>query len=333
MNREMAQDAEDGDDSRGSQPARVTHTVERVTEISAVELEAAYIRRNRPLVWAGGAAGWPAARWTPATLVARAGDVTFQVSVSKDGRFRYDALRGHEFPRLPMKLRDVWPAIEEQGADGPRFYVMQQPLALRAPALLEDLDLSRLPARVTRLHAHLWLGGPDTVTPLHYDAVNNVYVQVFGRKRMLLFGPDDLNGLYPFPIDSSFPHVSHVDPERVDTARFPAFAACQPYEVELGPGDLFFLPAFWWHHVRSTTTALSVNFWFAPALQECFHATGLRVFEAMYARNRFQGAGQPVPSRASQFVEGARLALEHGQPRFAALFAMAAEERCAELPP
>ena len=57
-----------------------------------------------------------------------------------------------------------------------------------------------------------------------------------------------------------------VDPEKAD-ARFPRFAECsEPLRVVLNPGDMLYLPALYYHHVRQMTDdqrrVIAVNFWY-----------------------------------------------------------------------
>jgi hypothetical protein len=69
--------------------------------------------------------------------------------------------------------------------------------------------------------------------------------------------------MYPYSLFSSLPNFSRVDPERPDLARYPRFAQASPLTCELGPSDVLLLPSGWWHHVRTTETSISVNFWWA----------------------------------------------------------------------
>ena len=53
-----------------------------------------------------------------------------------------------------------------------------------------------------------------------------------------------------------------ADIERPDLARFPRFARATPYEAALGPGDVLFIPALWFHNVVARDFSVAVNvFW------------------------------------------------------------------------
>ena len=93
-----------------------------------------------------------------------------------------------------------------------------------------------------------------TVTTLHHDMTNNLMAQVVGHKRIKLIAPDYLPFLY-----NHFYCYSQVDPENVDSARFPLFDKVKVFEVDLGPGDVLFIPIGWWHHVRSLDPSITIT--------------------------------------------------------------------------
>ena len=47
----------------------------------------------------------------------------------------------------------------------------------------------------------------------------------------------------------------------VDLRRFPRFGGATVAEAVIGPGDMVFIPADTWHHVRSLEPSISVSFW------------------------------------------------------------------------
>lgn len=59
-------------------------------------------------------------------------------------------------------------------------------------------------------------------------------------------------------------NISAVDVEAPDLALHPRFAEASGTHLDavLGPGDALYIPAGWWHYVRSITPSFTVNFWF-----------------------------------------------------------------------
>lgn len=61
--------------------------------------------------------------------------------------------------------------------------------------------------------------------------------------------------------------MSPVDIEEPDLTRYPLFSDARRVQCSLRPGDVLFMPAFWWHEVRSQPDPehrrnLAVNFWY-----------------------------------------------------------------------
>jgi hypothetical protein len=117
----------------------------------------------------------------------------------------------------------------------------------------------------------LWMGPRHTVSPLHYDPLDNILMQVIGWKRVLLFPPDrPIEGTvirkpswhYAGENGNQY-NTSAVDIENPNHDSFPHFisSAPIPFECILGPGDGLFIPKRWWHHVRSLEMSASANVW------------------------------------------------------------------------
>jgi len=106
----------------------------------------------------------------------------------------------------------------------------------------------------------LWLGPAGTVTPLHCDYFDNLFAQVWGRKRIRLFPPSDGN-LFPTREVNPTLYASPFDPEKPDFETWPLARQGRQIEYVIEPGELLFLPAGWFHHVRAIDFSLSVNRW------------------------------------------------------------------------
>lgn len=68
--------------------------------------------------------------------------------------------------------------------------------------------------------------------------------------------------MYPFPLHHPHDRQSQVDLDNPDLTKFPKFKDAKGVEGIVNPGDVLYLPPYWWHHVISIDQTVSVNFWF-----------------------------------------------------------------------
>ena len=108
--------------------------------------------------------------------------------------------------------------------------------------------------------ARFWLGPAGTVTPLHCDHDDNIFAQIWGSKRIVLAPPHHHAFLYASAA-SAMLFGSPFDPEAPDFERFPLARQASFIECVVAPGELLYLPAGWYHQVRSLTFSLSANRW------------------------------------------------------------------------
>jgi hypothetical protein len=139
--------------------------------------------------------------------------------------------------------------------------IAQHPLAA-FDGLLDEIDAERM-AEPPYRRVNFWMGD-GTRTPLHYDKIENVFVQVYGTKRFVLEPPDSSAGRYLYAAPAA--HVSMVDPEAPDLERFPEYDAAGRQTVLVRAGDALYLPPGWFHDVTALDTSISVNFWFGMIL-------------------------------------------------------------------
>lgn len=124
-----------------------------------------------------------------------------------------------------------------------------------------------------------WVGPAGTVTPLHCDYDDNIFAQVWGRKRIMLSPPHHDVFLYPSEANAIL-FGSPFDPEAPDFERFPLARQATMIECLVEPGDMLYVPAGWYHQVRALTFSLSSNRW-ARAVPLALHGdTALRRTEA-----------------------------------------------------
>jgi hypothetical protein len=274
----------------------------------------------KPLVIKGLIERWPAlaaGRESPAALNGYLKSLdsglpgtVMEAPASAEGRFGYSAdMREFTFSKRTQGISETLDRIERQiGRPHASTIALQMlPLATHLPDFIAQNPMPLLP----RTAPLLWLGG-RVRTQIHHDRDHNLACVLAGRRRFVLFPPEQVANLYVGPIDNP-PPLSIVDFDAPDFERFPRFAdALQAAQVaELECGDAIFMPRHWWHHVTSRDSYNAmVNYWWGaqPAGVEnpynCFLAALLALkdlpeaersyWRVMFDTYVFQAAGSAV---------------------------------------
>lgn len=186
---------------------------------------------------------------------------TFMDSVERGERLYLRSLSTEAPSKAPTKLSDDFPSIAKDFLlpDELEEYVQQKahssPLRISGPV-------------------NMWL---------HYDVMANIYCQIRGRKRLILFPPSDVAHLDFAPGSSS----SSLDVFAADTAsQHPGLSSTHPQETILEPGDILFIPPMWPHTTasvssppdRNYTTSVAVNVFFRDLENEHAYAAGRDVY-------------------------------------------------------
>jgi hypothetical protein len=228
-----------------------------------------------PLGLRGLVAEWPlvraargGARQADAYLRRFYRDATVLASHSPPGTggriFYNDDLSGFNFTSQMVRFDQVLDALMAHldAADPPTLYVGSTTVDTCLPGLRAENDVD-LGARDPL--ASIWIGNRTRI-PAHYDVPDNLACVAAGRRRFILFPPEQLKNLYVGPLDftPAGQSVSLVDFARPDFARFPLFAEALRHaqSAELEPGDALFIPSMWWHHVEGLEPFnILINYW------------------------------------------------------------------------
>ena len=184
-----------------------------------------------------------------------------------DGHFNYNAdFSGFNFERRLATLEQLLDLLlRQRGADQPySMYAGGIPIRKHLPRLIPTIPVPMLDMQRDTLIS-LWLGN-KTHTATHWDQSQNLACVVAGRRRWTLFPPEQLKNLYVGPLDFTLAGqpISLVDIDEPDLETYPRFveALKEARQVELEPGDALYLPAMWWHDVRSLEDfGALINFW------------------------------------------------------------------------
>jgi len=233
-------------------------------------------RAGRPALLEGLLDAWPRRDdLTLARLRERFADRRLPVLATERGRIVGDVATGIAFDT--MRFADY---LERVTAGERLDAYLASPLDRWLPELKADMPPPIYCRDVPWRNARLWISAPGTVVPLHHDVAQNIFIQLVGRKRFLLYPAAASAWLYSNCFRSALPNYSRFDPDQPDYDAFPLSRAPRPVEVVLGPGDAMYLPSRWWHRVQSLEVGVSVNFWWADG------ALALAVRAAEFVKRR-----------------------------------------------
>lgn len=272
-------------------------------EPSPLEFMRSYVARNRPFVLRGGARSWTASKkWNAAYLRETMADNDVNVAVTPYGNADaviQDDSTGHKLYVEPLEQQESFPLALDYirhdssstalSSDRPVKYLQTQNDNLRTEYLSLYADV---PAKIHFASIALdsepdainfWLGNARSVTSMHRDNYENVYAQIRGKKHFVLLPPIASSFVrerylprarYERGCDGELRHrvvepreevpVPTWDPNGVD-ADGDRRVDLKPLRVTLEEGDMFYLPAMWYHEVSQSCGdegfCCSVNYW------------------------------------------------------------------------
>lgn len=198
----------------------------------------------------------------------------------------------------------------------------------------ESIPFARIALQRPPEAINFWLGNSKSVTALHKDPYENVYVQVLGKKHFVLLPPVEAplvgekwvkSGTYtpfsspsPISLNSEFnltptpdspPHTlpfATYDPDSPLSTSTPFSHLSKPLRVTLDPGDMLYLPALWYHKVSQSCDGegicCAINYWYDVEFSGSFWSM------ASFVR----GVGMVVDGEGRGEVEGKGREIDDG---------------------
>ena len=157
-------------------------------------------------------------------------------------------------------------AVHADDAHPPTYYMASLLIDSCLPGLRAENDLD-FAAHGVQAPPSIWIGNRVTAS-CHYDVPNNIACCTVGRRRFIVFPPEQIANLYPGPLEPTpgGQVVSVLDFANPDFERYPRFreALSAGQSAVLEPGDAIFIPSMWWHHVQGLDAfTVLVNYWWS----------------------------------------------------------------------
>lgn len=225
-----------------------------------------YHRSGTPVVIEGLYDHWPASElWTMAHFRENFGERRFQVNVQNPDNRRTD------FSEL--RLDEIIDSFTDPDNDDLN-YIMFSPVLEIIPELKKDLDLSVIRrfadlSEDRRIWVKLFFGPAGTQTSLHMAPQSNLFFQVHGKKRWVMFPPDQSALIYPNRIlPSGLPYFfsNYRYRDSGVSKRYPLARFLEGYDIYLDSGDALWVPPFHWHWVNALTPSISLSSWWYDPL-------------------------------------------------------------------
>lgn len=105
---------------------------------------------------------------------------------------------------------------------------------------------------------NFWFGRQNVTAYTHYDTSHNLHAMVQGKKKFILFQPCAYSELELHPCLHQFyrqVHTDVLDPEVFQSLRL------KPVEITLNPGEVLYIPPYWFHCVITLENSISMNVW------------------------------------------------------------------------
>lgn len=210
-----------------------------------------------PIVYRGIAKNWECTKnWDLDFFAEKFGDVDITLinnaGLVKDTNQAYDV----------VKFREYISRLKE----GSQEYLKFSRIVEEESSLKNDFDYKWLSKFRTRFAQndifYFFMGGKNTVTPIHDGYATTVFVQVEGTKRWIFYPTNERLFIGARPRRYNY-FYSEADPHNLNDPKFPLLKYAHPHVVELNAGDVLYFPSFVWHQVENVTDTIGVAYKFA----------------------------------------------------------------------
>jgi hypothetical protein len=220
-----------------------------ITEVKRVDMPSeaeviSLMERSIPFVITGAIDDWPFLSRSFSQMKEEYGQVSLRPDL-KEGHGKFET------------LKDFIEKMENNSNELVYTFGCPLPLAMWAEIPLPYFDWDALTS------PQIWMGkktGETPCTPLHRDCNHGMLANLYGRKKLILFSPDQSDCLYPVKAFNMYQPCEVRNVQDVDLERFPLFKNAHAIEVTVGPGEILVIPAFWYHCVYALDDVFSISF-------------------------------------------------------------------------
>jgi hypothetical protein len=233
-------------------PLQLT-AIERVKTISKEDFYNNFIKKQKPVVVEQLTSDWPAyEKWNLEYIKEIAGDKIVPLYDDRPVSYKDGFNEAH----AKMKMADY---IDLLNSKPTNFRIFLYNLMQEVPLLKKDFYWPKIGLRLVKQLPMLFFGGENSKVFMHYDIdySNILHFHFHGKKRCVLFAPEQTPYLYKIP----FALISRedIDFDNPDFDKFPALKQAKGYVTELKHGEMLYMPEGYWHYMKYLTPGFSMS--------------------------------------------------------------------------
>ncbi|MBS4039913.1 MAG: cupin-like domain-containing protein [Flavobacteriales bacterium] len=227
--------------------------IKRVKTISKKDFFENYVQKQKPVVVEQLTSEWPAyEKWKLEYIKQIAGDK--EVPLYDDRPVSYKD--GFNEAHAKMKMSDYIDLLLSKPTN---YRIFLYNLMKEVPSLNKDFHWPNIGLRLVKQLPMLFFGGENSRVFMHYDIdySNILHFHFHGKKRCILFAPDQTKYLYKVP--HALISREDIDFDNPDFEKWPALKQAQGLICELNHGEMLYMPEGYWHYMHYVTPGFSMS--------------------------------------------------------------------------
>lgn len=227
--------------------------IPRRKNLSKEDFLTEYFKPEKPVIIEDLTENWEAKKkWDFDYFRQKAGEVIVPLYDGKPARGRQSS----HGPAMKVPFKEYINILEKGPTDLRMFFFN---LLQNCPELVNDFQYPDLGVKFFKKLPVLFVGGEGSKVVMHYDMdlANNFHFNFVGKKKVILYPPDQSGLLYKVPY--SIVSMEIIDMDAPDFEKYPALAKAKGFEATLQHGDALYIPSQWWHFIKYESPSLSLT--------------------------------------------------------------------------
>lgn len=227
--------------------------IPEIENISKEEFLRSYVRPQLPVVIKGFTRDWPAfEKWDLDYIKTIAGERVVPLYDDRPVSHKDGFNEAHAEMRMAAY-------IDLLKSEPTNYRIFLYNLMKEVPGLQKDICWPDLGLKLVKQLPMLFFGGAGSKVFMHFDIdlSNILHFHFHGKKRCVLFPPDQSDYLYKIP--HSLISREDIDFDAPDYEQWPALKEATGYVADLEHGDMLYMPEGYWHYMKYVTPGFSMS--------------------------------------------------------------------------